>query len=213
MGNDRINWKAYEWLVAKIYQENLSSDDVPFYDEKILGKSGVLRQIDCLIRNISDFSIKTVLEFRKWKKPLTIKHVDEFIGKLEDLGDPNGIIISSSGFTKGALKRLKKRANITCETIGWEEAFRQLETWEFPRRIPQICPKCSHQYEVGKNLPGIILWQLYPLTKIDHDVASVFWIGNCLKCESTILYCDACGNTTIVDSKEFFCKDCGQQLL
>lgn len=102
------NWKRYEektYLMLKKQYPDLKvnyNDHIKGYDSK------TLRQIDVNLYGSckSDFMI---YECRYRKKPINIKGIDEFYGKLKDVKARKGAIVSKSGYTKKAVTYAKNK--------------------------------------------------------------------------------------------------------
>lgn len=77
------DWKKYEWLVTKIYYDNLQYKDVKVeYNIRVRGLlSRQLRQVDILITEKYDSGKKiTIVDCKNYKTKVDIKKVEEFIG-------------------------------------------------------------------------------------------------------------------------------------
>jgi len=69
------------------------------------------REIDVLLTShIAGYSIQVAIECKNEEKPIGVQRIDEFIGKLNDVGIPTqqGIYVSASRYTTGAIARAKK---------------------------------------------------------------------------------------------------------
>jgi hypothetical protein len=77
------------------------------HNHKIKGKlSGRSRQIDVFLEGIYEGKQQTVvIDTKNYNKKIDIKHIEAFIGMVKDIGANKGIIITSIGFTKSAIKR------------------------------------------------------------------------------------------------------------
>ena len=100
-------WRRFERLVAKI-QSDLAPSAVVKHNEKVQGRSGALRQVDvCIRRQVGQFPLLIALECKDLQRSVTVKHVEEFSGLLEDIGANKGGIVASNGFTKAAVERAR----------------------------------------------------------------------------------------------------------
>jgi hypothetical protein len=99
-------WKLYELDVKKT-EGALDPDAVLEHNAKVQGiYSKTLRQIDVLARkNVVRRNVQVVFECKRYTKKLGIGKVDEFIGKLVDVGAPFGILYAYSGVSKNAQAR------------------------------------------------------------------------------------------------------------
>ncbi|MBN1136473.1 MAG: restriction endonuclease [Anaerolineae bacterium] len=74
-------------------------------------ESGRRREIDVLVSSqVAGYPVHIAIECKNEKKPTGTKQIDEFIGKLEDVGLPTqlGIFVSASRFTKDAVLRARR---------------------------------------------------------------------------------------------------------
>ncbi len=99
-------WKRFEALVAKV-QSSFSPDAEVRFNEKVRGRhSGVLRQLDIVVRrNIGQFQIFIVVDCKDYSDPVDVKDIEEFIGLLEDVGANKGAMVAANGFTEAAKTR------------------------------------------------------------------------------------------------------------
>lgn len=75
---------------------------------KLVGKSGVSRQIDTLISGkIGAFEVRILVDSKNHSIPIDIKDVESMAGMATDVGANLGVIVCPSGFTEGARKRAK----------------------------------------------------------------------------------------------------------
>ncbi|HHF7348583.1 TPA: restriction endonuclease [Legionella feeleii] len=96
----------FEILVSQI--ENLLQENATvIWNEKIPDPDnpGKLRQIDVLVR---EEEITILIECRLHKKVQDVKWIEELIGRQLSLNATSIIGVSSSGFTKGALRKAEK---------------------------------------------------------------------------------------------------------
>ncbi|WP_339259757.1 restriction endonuclease [Paenibacillus sp. FSL R5-0713] len=98
--------KKFEELVQYVYQSLLFLEGKEIRvsrDIKILGKSGVKHQIDAFYEfDLIGVKHKVAIECKNHGRPISKGNVQEFYGKLNDLDNCIGIMVSSSGFQEGA---------------------------------------------------------------------------------------------------------------
>lgn len=102
-----MNWKLYEKEIFNYFKMNYKDCDIKS-NVKIIGRySKVERQIDILVEcNIAGFIFKIVVDCKYYNKKVDVKHVESFIGMINDLdGVQKGLIITEKGFTKAAINR------------------------------------------------------------------------------------------------------------
>jgi hypothetical protein len=73
---------------------------------KVLGKSGVQRQVDTFIHGkVGAFEVKIIVDSKNYTAPVDIKDVESISGMMSDVGANLGVIVCPGGFTDGAQKR------------------------------------------------------------------------------------------------------------
>lgn len=101
-------WKQFEALVAKIQAELAGLGAVITANDKILGKTGIFRQIDLSIKaNVGQFQILIVIDCKDYNHPLNIKDVEEFISMSQDVGAHRAAIVAAKGYSEAAKLRAK----------------------------------------------------------------------------------------------------------
>lgn len=74
----------------------------------VLGSQKRTREIDVLISgHVAEYPLRVAIECKNYASPIGVEKIDEFKGKLEDVGIPPqcGIFVSVSGYTRDALDR------------------------------------------------------------------------------------------------------------
>lgn len=105
------NWKEFERIVAAIHIAETQGAKV-VWNETIKG-----RQFDVTIRFKQGlYSYLTLIECKKYKKPISVDKVDSFVTKSRDANASKAIIISSSGFQSGCIE-VARRHNIELLTL------------------------------------------------------------------------------------------------
>lgn len=109
--------KGYEKIVADIHRLFAGTTEVT-ENEKIMGKSGRLRQIDVALRNtIVGYSLLVIVECKDYARRVGVGKVDELIGKIEDVGAAKGILVSDSGFDAGAIARAESDGRVQLASV------------------------------------------------------------------------------------------------
>ncbi|WP_437489396.1 restriction endonuclease [Sorangium sp. So ce1014] len=100
--------KAFERLVAAV-QQAIGPDAQVEWDRKLMSDCGVRRQIDVIVRvgNASKTALIAV-EAKHWQKSIDIDTVGAFYVTAATVGAQKGIVVSSHGFQRGALKQAKR---------------------------------------------------------------------------------------------------------
>lgn len=83
--------------------------------------SGVRRQIDLLV----DSTPAIAVDCKCYKRKVDVKHVEAFLGMLQDIDFRCGIMVTTQGYTKAALKR--------AEGVSWQVDLQIV----FPRRLSE----------------------------------------------------------------------------
>ncbi|MCP9956076.1 MULTISPECIES: restriction endonuclease [Streptomyces] len=105
-------WLAYEKRVAALVSALDAHASITHNEMQVGALSGVPRQIDALaVGSIAGQKLKVVIEAKCYGRRVSIGTVDEFIGKLLDLGAERGILYAAGGFTTGAVKRAERALN------------------------------------------------------------------------------------------------------
>src|SRR5687767_13259383 len=95
------DWKDFEQLISQIQTET-AGDATVTRNEKVVGRSGRVRQLDVVLRRkVGLHSVRIVLECKRQSRPVGIAQVEAFVTKLHDVDGSEGIIVSSSGFSDG----------------------------------------------------------------------------------------------------------------
>ncbi|MGP2655544.1 restriction endonuclease [Malaciobacter sp. WC5094] len=198
-------WKQYEWLISKIFHNRYYSIEVKVLpNTKISGKySERSRQIDILV---IDGDKKIILECKHYSEPLDVKNIESFIGMYNDIKASEGIIISSSVFSKSAKKRISEyKGSVKLEHIEWEEAYSSFKDIQ-SGHINDLCDNCRKKTGTQVEVPGLLLWNYgYAIEKL--GIVYLFHYAKCLKCNKFTIACDSCGHNFIAYEEEPCCKE------
>ncbi len=103
----RAKGDIVEQIVASMHKnQNVMVERNVFL--KTMDGSQRTREIDVLISTfVAGYPVNIPIECKNENKPIGVGKIDEFIGKLQDVGIPKqlGVFVSASGFTKGAITR------------------------------------------------------------------------------------------------------------
>lgn len=99
-------WQLFEKEVRDSLQE-VDTNATVAWNHSVVGLiSGTPRQVDVYATGtISGQAFVIVVECKRYKRPLGIGTVDEFAGKLQDIGADRGIIYGLNGLTEPAKMR------------------------------------------------------------------------------------------------------------
>lgn len=103
-----IDWKEFEFFVADIYSE---SDEIKVeHDVTEIGKSKAKRQIDVKVTQKTKLhTYVTIIECKRWKKPVTRQVIDVLFASVEDLNANKGVIFTTKGYEEGAVEYAKSK--------------------------------------------------------------------------------------------------------
>ncbi|HSB10250.1 MAG TPA: restriction endonuclease, partial [Blastocatellia bacterium] len=77
----------------------------------VVGGGRRRREIDVLVvGQLAGYTMRIAFECKNERSAVGVQKLDEFIGKLKDVGIPpqNGVYVSASGYTAGAIERAQK---------------------------------------------------------------------------------------------------------
>ena len=104
----KIEWRDYESYVFGTLQR-LNPGSIVRHNVALRGTlTGRSRQIHIPIeRNFGGVAYKIAVDCKRYKRGVDVKHVEAFLGMLEDLGMTKGVMITTKGYSKSALLRAK----------------------------------------------------------------------------------------------------------
>lgn len=190
-------WKIYENTVASL--KSKYRDSKVQLNKRIKGRrSGVKRQVDVWVSaDVSGATIKIAVECRCYEKePIGIKDVDAFYGFLDDVGANKGVMISNSGFTKGAKKRADG-AIIELTPLTLEDA----EQFDWAEYVTDACQI--------SGCWGNIQWNEMICAEGGSMEPPPYKAGFCDSCGSFHLRCGNCGTTKAYEQEsDVQCDGC-----
>lgn len=149
--NSPPKWKKFEEFVSNI-QTYLTPHAKVTQNELILGKSGVKRQVDVVVRyNLGQFDLLIVIDCKDWKNPVDIGDVGSFTDMVEDIGANKGALVCNAGFTSGALKRAQEKGIDLLRAADAES-----KDWPVKLAIPTLCDfryMEYYSYEISHSAP------------------------------------------------------------
>ena len=136
------NWEKYESQIFNFIRREFTGFEV-VKDEKLQGHlSKQKRQIDVVIRrNKKGRNILGSIQCKYQSRKVDLTQMESFIGSLEDIRANFGMVVSNSGYTRGA-KELARAKHIRIEIVD----FANLANFEFiyPNEIPDILMQMTH---------------------------------------------------------------------
>src|SRR4051812_3690857 len=121
----------YEDGVAELLAEKFAGRGTVERDVHLKSRSGGRdRQIDVLVRlplpGMDDELM--VVDCKRYGTKVDIKDVEAFVGLVEDVGAAMGLLVTTEGYTQGALARAASARGIRVQVVRVDE----LPTWEPP---------------------------------------------------------------------------------
>ena len=113
-------------------------------------RSGVRqRQVDILVRShlpgVPDNLM--VVDCKRYGTKVDVDDVESFIGMVEDIGAPLGMLVTTEGYTDGAIRRAEAARGLDVQVIGVDE----LPQWEPPLITCEVCDEALPE----DALPGM----------------------------------------------------------
>jgi hypothetical protein len=117
-GQQEAKWKRFEKLVFEIQKSFAGTTAIVTLNDHIMGvDSGVERQIDISIRQqVSQFPILVAIDCKDYSEPIDVVDMGAFVTLTTDVRANKGVMVSSNGFTKAAIK-IAKNASIDTLTL------------------------------------------------------------------------------------------------
>lgn len=106
MRNTDPLWQRYEYSVSLLLaamDRGARVEHSKWIDGHL---SQVRRQVDVLVQGtVVGLEITIAVECKRYRRPVGIERIDQFVGKLLDLAADRGILYSYSGFSESAVCR------------------------------------------------------------------------------------------------------------
>jgi hypothetical protein len=100
-----VDWGGFERLVAQLHETGHVSVE---HNVKLVGRSGAQRQIDVLVRHTEGlYEHLIIIECKHWNSRVKRQDIDEMAVTIRELGASRGVIFSTKGFQKGAIRQAK----------------------------------------------------------------------------------------------------------
>ena len=191
-------WKLFEATIAELI-EDLDENAEVERDVTMLGRlSGTRRQVDVLIRgSIGGEVIVIAVECKCYSRRLGIGSVDEFAGKLLDIGVDRGILFGLSGVT-GPAKRRADGAVQPRITIGDLVTREDHLEPDLDWLLGSDCPNVN-------CMTGRVEWSSW-----ETEAGDSLRAGACDTCGSWAVQCPECGDFIDFFTDDSECFSCGQ---
>lgn len=95
------------------------------------------REIDVSVRRSSEPRPTLVVECKRYNRPLNVKHIETFLGMLQDIGAPEGVLVSPQGWSRTAERRIRNTGIRLLQLpereavrLNWRELARAVFPWD-----------------------------------------------------------------------------------
>lgn len=101
-----MDWRKYENEIFEAFKTAYPNAKISF-NQKIVGRySKIERQVDVLVEGrIAGKKIRLVIDGKYYSENIDVKGVDSFISMVEDIDAVQGILVTSKGYSEGAINR------------------------------------------------------------------------------------------------------------
>jgi len=105
------DWHKYEHYVLGNLQRRFPNARVVPNTHLPGLRSGRDRQIDVLVElKIGGCEIKIAFDSKCYKRKVDVKHVESFLGMLDDIRVSQGVLVTTKGYTKAAYDRAQRES-------------------------------------------------------------------------------------------------------
>jgi len=148
------DWSDLEILVAKI-QAQLAPDAQVTHNVKLVGRSGIERQIDVLVRQkIGQYEMLIVLDAKDYARPVDINDVGAFHMLVKDVGAHKGALVCPRGFTSGA-----KSSAVGLKIDLYSPVDTDPHKWQARVSVPVVCDfrSAAISISMASSAPGPLM--------------------------------------------------------
>ena len=198
-------WRQFELDVAELTRQ-MGPDAAPMveHNQFLTGRiSSRPRQVDVLVSGSIHGSRQTIaIECKSSRNPLQIADVDEFAGKLSDLGVDTGVLYAAGGYSAGAKARAAGASQPRIELRSLAPALPN-PPWQ--SGLPELftgfgdCPN-------DNCYTGDISWRPWP-----QEDGHIVEAGSCDICGTWAVRCSECGSANGFLSDEVDCDGCDRR--
>jgi hypothetical protein len=183
--------KEYEAGVADLLEEKFTGHATVERDVRLPSGSGVRqRQVDVLVRihlpGVADKLM--VVDCKRYGTKVDVDDVEAFIGMVEDIGAPLGMLVTTEGYTHGAIRRAEAARGIDVQVIRVDE----LPRWEPPLVDCEVCAEAVPE----DALPGMAYVDRLEDVAVEGGDYIEVTLGYCEKCAALYLRCPTCSTLT-----------------
>lgn len=173
-GIRRPEWRDYEEEIHQHLKELVGDDGIIVFDKKIRGQfSRTIRQVDIWVEGSFagglEKSLRAAVDCKHFAKKITLPTVESFIGLVQDVGADLGIMVTSSGYSKPAERRVENqpfrlRVIPKVELVDIDAFSEWQPTWEDPDEEPAEYVGDFYDHEPYGNAGAAIYY-----TGMDRD--------------------------------------------
>jgi hypothetical protein len=133
------DWKAYERQIYERLRTKADGAEVTFDEDGRQTLPGLFsaidRQIDVIVRGrfpTMDKDVQLVVDCKCFSEKIDVGHVDGFLGLMQDVHRPLGLMITTIGFSAAASRRATSHPGVSLDVVE----FDRLARWR--ARVPTI---------------------------------------------------------------------------
>lgn len=208
-------WRQFELDVVRTIA-NLDPAAEVVHDESVKGHySGTKRQLDAVARkSLAGAPVEVVIECKQYKRKLGIGKIDEFVGKLIDIGCAHGILYATSGVTEPARLRAGGSINprITLRDMS------DLPLYTDPSQVPAYALESvldEHAVDFSDLVEEAVLGNCQANNCRYGSVAlgpvDGILVGQCDSCGQLHVMCGCCDEISEMDWSPGVCFTCGAE--
>lgn len=146
-GKDLEGYVRY--VYSRLLELSEDTDTIVSTNVSIKGKSGANHEFDVYYEFTHlNLKIRVAIECKDWKNPITMGEVRDFWGKLDDLNNIIGVMVSKSGYQSGA------------KTFGIDKGVKLLEEKDLPTIIDIVLGTLKKGFLPDKSIEGRPFWTL-----------------------------------------------------
>ena len=196
-----MSWRDYETDITHVLRAQLGVDEGTIvYDASVRGViSGELRQVDILIDApslaLGGARTRIAIDCKAWDKNVDIMEADRFAGYVEDVQPTLGVLMTTNGYSDGALARLAAIPHIDTQTVTWGD----IDEWTPYIKPCIVCPTVI----AAEQMPGVAFRD--PITRTgaldDTSRKRMQGTGKCDKCSTIYVWC-RCGTVNSFSEPE-----------
>lgn len=192
-------WRDYEKVIHEMFSEMYPEAEI-VHNTSLTGRySKTSRQIDILITDYAageKFTI--VVDGKHYGKHVDVKEVESFLAMLMDTGADKGLLITTKGYSKAAIRRAHHDpARIELDVLNFDELLKYQGFLAIP-----------YSGKHGVVLPSPFGWVI-DATRHEHALANLYQRGSTLdkaQAQSEWMYVNIFDKSREIDNLDAFLK-------